>query len=201
MRAFLLLTISFLTVVGCTHNDENESAITDPHTTPELEPVDQEDDMVVVEYQNDNMERGDNPYNYLGRSLIIDPLHEDIQRGEVIYYERPDSYYDYLEERKEGFLQPIPEHIARVIALPGETIKIKDGQIYIDDKELDTFYGDVTQNPRSSDADGEFNLDAVQVPEDHVFVLGDLLWRSIDSKQYGPIQVDNIIGKIQGYQK
>lgn len=34
-----------------------------------------------------------------------------------------------------------PKSISRVVGLPGETIYLKDAQVYIDDKELDSFYG------------------------------------------------------------
>ncbi|WP_017185390.1 signal peptidase I [Alkalibacillus haloalkaliphilus] len=210
MRRFYILPILLLIAVGCSDSG-NETSITDPHRNAELEAVSQED-IIVIKYESDNMERGDNPYNYLGRDLVIDPdfyINQEVRRGEVVYYERPEEYYNFLEERqayfeKQGEIfesQALPESVARVVALPGESIEIQEGQIYIDGSILDTFYGDITLNPMSHESNQEFNMEAVTVPDNHVFVLGDLVWRSIDSKQYGPVSQENLIGKVKGYPK
>ncbi|MDQ0353000.1 signal peptidase I [Alkalibacillus filiformis] len=207
MRRFYILPLLLLVAVGCSDGD-SETSITDPQRNAELETVSQED-MIVIKYESDNMERGDNPYNYLGRDLVIDPdfyIKQEVRRGEIVYYERPEEYYNFLEERQAYFEkqgesfepQALPESVARVVALPGESIEIQEGQIYIDGRILDTFYGDITLNPMN-ETDQEFNMEAVTVPDNHVFVLGDRVWRSIDSKQYGPVSQDNFIGKVKGY--
>lgn len=208
-------------IVGCTYNPTTET-ITDPHTIPELEIVEQEENMIVLEYHSDNMERGDNPYNYLGRFLVIELdyyVTQTVQRGDVVFYKRTNDYYDWFEATVEEWLanediqkslkeqgeeyepEPVPDSIARIISLSGETIEIKNGQIYINGKRLDAFYGDITQNIRSTDSEKEYNMESITVPDGHVFVMGDLLWRSIDSTLYGPIPIDNIIGKVKGYKK
>jgi signal peptidase I len=211
MKRFIILFSMLFILMGCSNNPTIET-ITDPDTKLELEVVEQEENMIVLEYHSDNMERGAVPYNYLGRFLVIDPeyyLTQDVQRGEVVLYEQPEAYYVYLEEwtrnrkeQDENFeTQPDHESIARIIALSGETIKIKNGQIYIDDKKLDTFYGDGTQNVRSIDSDKAYSMEPLLVPEGNVFVSGDLWWRGSDSKQYGAIPIENIIGKVKGYKK
>jgi signal peptidase I len=81
-------------------------------------------------------------------------------------------------------------YIKRVIGLPGETITIADGFVYIDGVKLDEPYidGAITECSRS-------RCDPVVVPEGQVYVLGDNRRNSSDSRIFGPIPVNNIIGK------
>ena len=76
--------------------------------------------------------------------------------------------------------------IKRIIALPGETIKIQNGKIYINDKEYnDEFaYGDTS------------DYEQVTLGEDEYFILGDNRLISKDSRYFGTITEDEIIGKI-----
>lgn len=76
--------------------------------------------------------------------------------------------------------------IKRIIALPGETIKIQNGKIYINDKEYnDEFaYGDTS------------DYEQVTLGEDEYFILGDNRLISKDSRYFGTITEDEIIGKV-----
>ena len=76
--------------------------------------------------------------------------------------------------------------IKRVIGLPGETVEIRDGQVYIDGVPLDEPYLD--QGTR-----GRFG--PVSVPPLHVFVLGDNRSFSNDSRAFDAISVENILGR------
>lgn len=77
--------------------------------------------------------------------------------------------------------------IKRVIGLPGETVKISDGHVYIDGQRLqEPFTEDITQPGRYSE---------VTVPPLHVYVLGDNRDRSNDSRSFGPVPIDNIVGR------
>jgi signal peptidase I len=77
--------------------------------------------------------------------------------------------------------------IKRVIGLPGETVEFRDGSVYIDGQQLDEPY--VSQTTRS----GRSGL--VVVPPLHVFVMGDNRSHSNDSRSFGPIPVENILGR------
>ncbi|MBM7621188.1 signal peptidase I [Bacillus tianshenii] len=172
---------------------EADHTITDPFTVPNLEKVKLEDGMSVVDYKTDNMERGDNPYNYLLRSLVISQEFdgEDLSRGDVVYYVEPgDTFQD---------IQSDNNRIARIIAMPGESIEIVKGQVFINDKKLDTFYGDGSSNFRNLDHMKEYNFAKMTVPDGHYFLMGDLWWRSVDSRKYGPVPIDNMIGLVEGY--
>lgn len=77
--------------------------------------------------------------------------------------------------------------IKRVIGLPGETVEIRDGHVYIDGELLDEpFTDEFTQPGRSG---------KVTVPALHVYVLGDNRDRSNDSRSFGAVSIDNLIGR------
>lgn len=74
--------------------------------------------------------------------------------------------------------------IKRVIALPGETIEIKDSKIYINDEELKDNYG----------AGNTYSIDKITLKDDEYYVLGDNRTISMDSRVFGPIKKDDIKG-------
>jgi signal peptidase I len=81
-------------------------------------------------------------------------------------------------------------YIKRVIGLPGDTVEIKDGGVWVNGVELDESYlhGDTTDcQPRA--------CDPVVVPEGSVFVLGDNRAHSSDSRYFGPVKISSIVGK------
>lgn len=107
--------------------------------------------------------------------------------------------------------------IGRIVGLPGETVEIQNGQVYIDDKKLNTFYGvatsrgmekeeyfekmkDFNMNKQSMEDYFDTSLAPVHVEENKVFVLVDAWWRGSDSRTFGPIPVELIQGKVIGYE-
>ena len=81
-------------------------------------------------------------------------------------------------------------YVKRVIGLPGETIGFRDGYVYVDGERLDEAYlgGPIT------DCRAERYCE-VTVPEGYVYVLGDNRDNSADSRRFGPVDVDAIIGQ------
>lgn len=77
-------------------------------------------------------------------------------------------------------------YIKRVIGLPGDKLDIKDGRVFINDKEINEPYlkpGTYT--------DGNISL---VIPADSVYVLGDNREVSEDSRYIGPIPIDHLKG-------
>lgn len=74
--------------------------------------------------------------------------------------------------------------IKRVVAVAGDTVQLKDSRVYINHVYL---------SPYTCDADtaAAYNLEA-----DHYFVLGDNDGASIDSRDFGIISKEHIIGKV-----
>lgn len=115
-------------------------------------------------------------------------------------YERDRVFLNIVQYRlmKPGysdvviFTPPVDKesfYIKRVIGLPGETISIKGGYVYINDKKLDEQY-----LPAGTITDGNLTL---KIPEDCVFVMGDNRGDSQDSREFGPISIKSIKGHAQ----
>ncbi len=104
-------------------------------------------------------------------------------RGEVIVFEYP-------EDRSRDFIK-------RVIGVPGDTVRISGGEVFVKEAgatefvQIDDSYinGDVTNCPRSSECD------EIVVPPDNYFVMGDNRGNSSDSRQWGFVPADHIIGR------
>lgn len=104
----------------------------------------------------------------------------DVNRGDVIVFDRPEGAPAGPEEPKDL--------IKRVIALGGETIEARDGKVYIDGELLDEPY-----LPPGTETTG---LDVpVTVPDGEVFVMGDNRANSGDSRVFGPIRTDTVVGR------
>jgi signal peptidase I len=75
--------------------------------------------------------------------------------------------------------------IKRVIGLPGETVEIRAGSVWIDGKALDETYaaGPTVPDNRWELGDGQ------------LFVMGDNRQLSLDSRSFGPIAERNVVGK------
>ena len=84
---------------------------------------------------------------------------------------------------------PIPANhpfIKRVIAVPGDTIEVKDGKVYLNDIALTEPY--VSDPPR-------YTLSAREIPEGEYFVLGDNRNSADDSHIWGTVHGEDILGK------
>ncbi|MGC2241857.1 MAG: signal peptidase I [Acidimicrobiia bacterium] len=76
--------------------------------------------------------------------------------------------------------------IKRVIGLPGETVEVKDNSVFIDGERLDEPYLP------------EVHMDdepPVKVADDEVFVMGDNRSASFDSRRFGPVPMDDLVGR------
>ena len=95
-----------------------------------------------------------------------------------------------------GVRQPsTEEYIKRVIGLPGDTVDIRDGRVYIDGRELVEPYlpaGTITTPP--VEAAGYPKLPLV-VPDGQLWVMGDNRTNSSDSRVFGTIRRSAIVGR------
>jgi len=85
----------------------------------------------------------------------------------------------------DGAAHPL---IKRVIALPGETVAVQNGRVYINGALLDEPYLPALRQP---------TYGPQQVPPGHVFVMGDNRLDSRDSRAFGPVPVGEIIGRAR----
>jgi signal peptidase I len=99
------------------------------------------------------------------------------KRGDIVVLNPP------LERATEPYIK-------RIVGLPGETVEFIDGWVYIDGMKLDEPYlGGAETTCRLS-----WCHEGV-VPEGYVFVLGDNRENSSDSRVFGPIPIENIVGE------
>ena len=92
-------------------------------------------------------------------------------RGDVVVFIPPNN--------------PRDKYIKRIIGLPGETVSVQSGVVYINGKPLQEPYVD---SPMS-------DMPEVKVPYDSVFVMGDNRSVSLDSRAFGPVKISSIIGR------
>lgn len=116
-----------------------------------------------------------------GNYLIIDELSykfTEPKRGEVVVFKYPND----LSQR----------YIKRIIGLPGERIEVNNGKVVVYNEEGAEVLEETGYLPYSF-TPGTVNL---TLGEDEYFVLGDNRAASSDSRRWGPLPEDDIIGKV-----
>ena len=115
--------------------------------------------------------------------LIIDEISYrfgEPQRGQVVVFHNP-------EDNSKRFIK-------RVIGLPGETIKVEKGKVWLKIDEFGDFFvlNESAYLPSSVKTPGSMET---FLEEDQYFVLGDNRGLSYDSRSFGPLDKEFIIGK------
>jgi len=121
------------------------------------------------------------PNYHQGDYLIADELtyrFRDPARGEVVIFHYP--------------LDPKELFIKRIIGLPGETVIIKDGKVFIDKDGKEELLKE-PYLPENTYTPG--NLSITLKPNEY-FVLGDNRFYSSDSRMWGPVKRKAIIGRV-----
>ena len=112
----------------------------------------------------------------------------DIYRGDVVVFDRVTV---------DGEVVQHDDLIKRVIGLSGETISIKDCQVFIDGKLLPEPYLNDYDLAQSS-LDDRCRVPVMEetlIPENHLFVMGDNRPQSFDSRMFGSIEQNLVVGR------
>jgi signal peptidase I len=153
--------------------------------------------MFFKPYQVDGMSMS--PYLRNGERLFVNRTaytHVDLS---ALWYPLPDEVYPF------GFSAPArgdiivlesslttkdAQYIKRIVGMPGETITFREGLVMVDGEPLveDYIDGAITEC-------GPAAFCSITVPEEHVYVLGDNRMDSEDSRTFGAIPYDDIVGK------
>jgi len=126
--------------------------------------------------------------NFLDKSLLLtDKVSYRLgepERGDVVVFKAPPS---------EPCAEDECEYIKRVIGLPGETLKIENQKIYVNDKLLHEEYlpNDFATNPGGYFSEGRELI----IPQNQYALFGDNRSHSRDSREFGPIGIDLVVGK------
>ena len=126
------------------------------------------------------------------RTFIITPVRVDgasmdqtLEDGQILllYKLANIDYGDIvvLDEEKENEII-----IKRIIGMPGDTVSIENNTVYVNDEEIeeDYAYGETS------------DYEEITLEDDEYFILGDNRPISKDSRYFGPVKEDEIIGKV-----
>lgn len=117
----------------------------------------------------------------------------DIQNPVAKYEKEPTNWwnkfvYYVLEIGKESYIK-------RVIALPGEHVKIENGKVYINGTELQENYLQSTVVTTVDSKDYNYFNDFT-VPEGYVFAMGDNRRQSTDCRAFGCVPIEKVESKV-----
>jgi signal peptidase I len=97
-----------------------------------------------------------------------------IERGDVVVFRYPRD--------------PEKSYIKRVIALPGDRLRIERGQVWLNGKRL-------TEKYVPEEFEDSRSMAEIVIPQDSYFMMGDHRSISSDSREFGPVDRDLIYGK------
>ncbi|MFH1738593.1 MAG: signal peptidase I [bacterium] len=110
----------------------------------------------------------------------------DIEVGDVVVFRAPPTI--------PGYDPANPYFIKRVVGLPGDTIEIgADHYIYRNGERLSD-PPIFKKNPYFADS-ATLHFSKTKVPDGHIFVFGDNSSNSFDSRYWGPVPIENVMGK------
>jgi len=130
------------------------------------------------------------PNFHTGELIIVNRIGYTIgkpDRGDIVVFiptDNPDTYY-----------------IKRIIGLPGESIKFSNGSIYIyneahpNGKKVEEPY--LSKENQRTNPPANMNNKKIEIPERHYYMLGDNRAQSRDSRVFGPVHTQNLIGKTE----
>ena len=134
------------------------------------------------------------PTLQVGDRIVVNKLSYDlhgVDRGNIIVFSTP--------PKEDCAGPPVSDLVKRVIGLPGETISLSAGRVYINGHVLhepwlpaavrtETYPGP-SQEPYALH-------NPYRVPQDDVYVMGDNRTFSCDSRYWGPVAESTIVGKV-----
>jgi signal peptidase I len=120
-----------------------------------------------------------------GQHLLVDkltPRFDPYSRGDIVVFHAPGTAADSIP------------YIKRVIGVAGDHVALEDGTVVVNGVALDEPYlsPDGPGHGATEPLDGTTQWD---VPAGQVLVMGDHRARSVDSRSFGPVPVDQVIGR------
>jgi signal peptidase I len=135
--------------------------------------------------QQQSMEHTLEPDQY----VLVDkltPRFDTYKRGDIVVFTPPE---DWVQEDGTPFIK-------RVIGLGGDTVEIRDGDVFINGTEIDeeyVFASEPGDPPQPTTVPGDEHRWVI--PTDELFLLGDHRAASADSRTFGPVPAVQVIGR------
>ena len=123
-----------------------------------------------------------------GEYVLVDkltPRFDSYKRGDIVVFEPPEGW------AVSGDRTPF---IKRVIGLPGDTVELRDGHVFVNGTELPEPYI-YQQDGAAQPTDPTSGQSRWVVPTDQIFVMGDHREASADSRTFGPVPLTSVIGR------
>ena len=124
---------------------------------------------ILVKGDSMNPKYKNNDFMFLNKIIYS---FKPIRRGEVIV----------LKYRNNDLIK-------RVIGLPKDKIKVENGKLYINNKEVKENY--------INSYTASYDFDEITLKDNEYFVMGDNRYNSYDSRNFGTIMKNNIIGRVE----
>lgn len=190
----MIIILSFLLTSVLILNGCMATTITDTVTEKKIKQMDTVDPTLsTIKVQTDGMladvgyVAGNHPFG-IGNIVLVDLKFYErngVSRGDIVVFKTKNNKDQSTD-------------IARVVGLPGESVNVKKGQVYIDGNKLDTFYGD-----DGSSKNNDSMAEPLTLLENEYFLLADVRWRGFNDSQttVTAFSEKEILGKVVGYNK
>jgi signal peptidase I len=116
----------------------------------------------------------------------LTPRFDTYKRGDIVVFMPPDGW-----ARDD----PPTPYIKRVIGIGGDTIEIRNGKALVNGVELEEPYVFKETDGTTQETEDLLQMEKWLVPEGELFLMGDHRKMSADSREFGPVGVDKVIGR------
>lgn len=108
----------------------------------------------------------------------------------------------FLREPERGEIvvfhaEPTRDYIKRVIAIPGDTIEIRNDTLYINGEVVPEPYLEENRKRLQDDFALTEDIEPLTVGEGQIYVMGDNRRNSKDSRTIGPVDIDSVVGRAE----
>ena len=134
--------------------------------------------------QQQSMEHTLEPDQY----VLVDkltPRFDTYKRGDIVVFNPPENWV-----QQQG--QP---YIKRVIGVAGDTVELKDGSVYLNGTKLIEPYVYPDEDGKPQPTEDLIGASKWVVPQGELFLMGDHRANSADSREFGPVDVNAVIGR------